>query len=120
MRRPIIFFSIYASANNFGCSCLKKILSPSADAEEMFNAIIKTADIKEGGFGKAPKFPQTFTIRWLLHHYYFTGKEKALQQACLSLDKMIDGGINDQLGGGFARYSTDELWLAPHFEKDVV
>jgi uncharacterized protein len=86
-------------------------------SDEMFNAIIKTADTKEGGFGKAPKFPQTFTIRWLLHHYYLTGKEKALQQACLSLDKMIDGGINDQLGGGFARYSTDELWLAPHFEK---
>lgn len=104
------------SANNFGLPVEENNFT-GGDTDEMFNAIIKTADIKEGGFGRAPKFPQTFTIRWLLHHYYFTGKEKALQQACLSLDKMIDGGINDQLGGGFARYSTDEFWLAPHFEK---
>lgn len=86
-------------------------------ADQMFANIMKTADTKEGGFGKAPKFPQTFTIRFLLHYYYFTGNTRALEQARLSLDKMIDGGINDQLGGGFARYSTDDHWLAPHFEK---
>ncbi len=105
-----------ASAHNFGLPAEGNEFTIQ-DTHEMFNAIIKTADIVEGGFGKAPKFPQTFTIRWLLRHYYLTGEQKALQQACLSLDKMIDGGINDQLGGGFARYSTDELWLAPHFEK---
>ncbi|MDP4148515.1 MAG: thioredoxin domain-containing protein [Bacteroidota bacterium] len=83
----------------------------------IFENLMKTADKRLGGFGHAPKFPQTFSIRWLLHHYYFTGDEAALQQACLSLDKMILGGIYDQLGGGFARYSTDEEWLVPHFEK---
>src|SRR5260221_456465 len=79
--------------------------------------LLATADKEEGGFGGAPKFPQTFSIRFLLHYYYFTKDTAALDQACLSLDKMIRGGIYDQLGGGFARYSTDNEWLAPHFEK---
>jgi uncharacterized protein YyaL (SSP411 family) len=85
--------------------------------DEMFANIMKQADREEGGFGRAPKFPQTFTIRFLLHYHHRTKNEEALQQATLSLDKMIDGGIYDQLGGGFARYSTDAEWLAPHFEK---
>jgi uncharacterized protein len=79
--------------------------------------LMASADRSEGGFGGAPKFPQTFSIRFLLHYYYFQKDEQALSQACLSLDKMIAGGIFDQLGGGFARYSTDSAWLAPHFEK---
>lgn len=87
------------------------------DMDAAFVQIMKTADRSRGGFGRAPKFPQTFTIRFLLHYYAFTGNQEALDQACLSLDKMIFGGIYDQLGGGFARYSTDEYWLAPHFEK---
>ena len=83
----------------------------------IFETIMKSADRKNGGFGKAPKFPQTFTIQYLLHYYYHTKDQDALQQAALSLDKMIHGGIYDQLGGGFSRYSTDENWLVPHFEK---
>jgi len=79
--------------------------------------LLSTADKTEGGFGGAPKFPQTFSLRWLLHYYYFTKDSAALDQVCLSLDKMIAGGIYDQLGGGFARYSTDNEWLVPHFEK---
>jgi uncharacterized protein len=79
--------------------------------------LLSTADKEEGGFGGAPKFPQTFSIRFLLHYYYFTHDAEALQQARLSLDKMVRGGIYDQLGGGFARYSTDNEWLVPHFEK---
>jgi len=79
--------------------------------------LLKTADTVWGGFGGAPKFPQTFSIRYLLYDYYYTGHTASLDQACLSLDKMIRGGIYDQLGGGFARYSTDEHWLVPHFEK---
>src|SRR4030095_636965 len=59
----------------------------------------------------------TFVIHYLLRHYHFTNHEPSLKQTLLSLDKMIQGGIYDQLGGGFARYSTDEKWLAPHFEK---
>ena len=79
--------------------------------------LLKTADTEWGGFGKAPKFPQTFSIINLLRHFHYTKHQSSLDQALLSLDKMIYGGIYDQLGGGFARYSTDEKWLAPHFEK---
>jgi uncharacterized protein YyaL (SSP411 family) len=79
--------------------------------------LLATADRLEGGFGAAPKFPATFSIRYLLHYYHYTKDADALTQACLSLDKMIAGGIFDQIGGGFARYSTDNEWLVPHFEK---
>jgi uncharacterized protein len=79
--------------------------------------LLATADTTWGGFGGAPKFPQTFSIRYLLYDYYYTRHTASLDQACLSLDKMIRGGIYDQLGGGFARYSTDNEWLVPHFEK---
>lgn len=111
------------NANAFGT---EKNLQVNVPAEELFDAgsasmiceaILKNADKEWGGFGRAPKFPQTFTIRFLLQHYHFTGNEDALNQACLSLDKMCMGGIYDHVGGGFARYSTDAEWLAPHFEK---
>ena len=87
------------------------------DVESIYQNIMKQADTIWGGFGNAPKFPQTFTINYLLRYYYYFREEAALKQACLSLDKMIDGGIYDHAGGGFARYSTDREWLAPHFEK---
>jgi uncharacterized protein len=85
--------------------------------ERIYENIMKTADRECGGFGKAPKFPQTLTIQFLLHYHYFSKDKNALDHACLSLDKMIQGGIYDQIGGGFARYSTDNEWLVPHFEK---
>jgi uncharacterized protein YyaL (SSP411 family) len=85
--------------------------------EDIAANILKQADTEWGGFGHAPKFPQTQSIRYLLRHFHFFQDEAARKQALLSLDKMIDGGIYDQLGGGFARYSTDTEWLAPHFEK---
>ena len=84
---------------------------------QIYGQLMNAADRQEGGFGAAPKFPQTFSIQFLLHYYHFTGESPALEQACLSLDKMIGGGIYDQIGGGFSRYSTDREWLAPHFEK---
>ena len=84
---------------------------------KIFETIMKTADKEWGGFGKAPKFPQTFVIQFLLQYHYFSGNQEALQQAILSLDKMLQGGIYDHVGGGLARYSTDAEWLAPHFEK---
>lgn len=89
----------------------------SGNLEKTFEAVMKSADKQWGGFGKAPKFPQTFTIQFLLRYYYVSGNTDALQQALLSLDKMVGGGIYDQVGGGFARYSTDTEWLVPHFEK---
>jgi uncharacterized protein YyaL (SSP411 family) len=106
------------ASNNFGIGTgTGSMLFSNEDINAMATNVLRTADKVHGGFGRAPKFPQTFTIRFLLHNYYYTGNEDALKQACLSLDKMIDGGINDQIGGGFARYSTDEIWLVPHFEK---
>lgn len=79
--------------------------------------MLAQADKEFGGFGRAPKFPGTMTISYLLEHYHFTKHEESLQQALLSLDAMINGGIYDQAGGGFARYATDDKWLIPHFEK---
>ena len=87
------------------------------NAHLIFQNLMALADKGEGGFGKAPKFPQTFSIQYLLRYYHFYKKDEALQQACLSLDKMLYGGIYDHAGGGFARYSTDNEWLVPHFEK---
>ena len=84
---------------------------------QMADTLLKQADTVWGGFGNAPKFPGTMAISFLLEHYHYTQYEPALKQALLSLDKMLEGGIYDQLGGGFARYSTDKEWLAPHFEK---
>jgi len=104
-------------ANNFGLASPGDSTVSVPDIEQMAQNVLKSADKVDGGFGRAPKFPQSFTIRFLLHHYYHTQNKAALDQACLSLDKMAMGGIYDQLRGGFARYSTDSEWLAPHFEK---
>lgn len=86
-------------------------------ADTIRENILRQGDKVWGGFGRAPKFPQTFSIAYLLRYHHFYKDPESLQQALLSLDKMIRGGIYDQLGGGFARYSVDEKWLAPHFEK---
>lgn len=87
------------------------------EAKKAVENVLQQADKVNGGFGRAPKFPATMTIQFLLEHYHFTGNQDALKQAILSLDKMIAGGIYDQIGGGFSRYSVDDIWLAPHFEK---
>ena len=74
-------------------------------------------DHKYGGVGMQPKFPQPMTYEVLLRHHLRTGDPKALDMVELTLDRMAMGGIYDQLGGGFHRYSTDTFWLVPHFEK---
>jgi uncharacterized protein len=104
------------NANAFGVAGSKEQFNES-DLKVIAVNMLKQGDQQHGGFGAAPKFPQTFTIQYLLRHYYHTKDQAALEQALLSIDKMIYGGIYDQLGGGFARYSTDAEWLAPHFEK---
>jgi hypothetical protein len=70
-----------------------------------------------GGFGSAPKFPQPMVLEFLLREYLGAAPPGALDMLTLSLRKMAQGGMYDQLGGGFARYSTDQQWLVPHFEK---
>ena len=84
---------------------------------EIFVNIMKAADKTWGGFGTSPKFPQTFILQYLLQYSSLNKNEDAKKQALLSLDKMLQGGIYDHVGGGIARYSTDIEWLVPHFEK---
>lgn len=112
-----------SQSNQFGTQSGSLVHIPK---EELFSReqcdticqnILSHSDKEWGGFGRAPKFPGTFSIQYLLRYHYSFQSPEALQQALLSLDKMLQGGIYDQLGGGFARYSTDEQWLAPHFEK---
>jgi uncharacterized protein len=76
-----------------------------------------TFDGAHGGFGGAPKFPPPMILEFLLRAWRRSGDDQTLQMVTRTLDAMADGGINDQLGGGFARYSTDAHWLVPHFEK---
>ena len=74
-------------------------------------------DHVHGGFGGAPKFPAPMVLEFLLRAWRRSGDEATLTMVTRTLDAMADGGIHDQLGGGFARYSTDAQWLVPHFEK---
>ncbi|WP_091450702.1 thioredoxin domain-containing protein [Actinokineospora iranica] len=74
-------------------------------------------DRANGGFGGAPKFPPTMALEFLLRHHERTGSVEALSMAAGSARAMADGGLNDQLAGGFARYSVDAAWVVPHFEK---
>ena len=80
-------------------------------------AIEASFDTANGGWGGAPKFPQPMTIEYLLRRHVATGDPRPLAVARRSLDAMADGGLRDQLGGGFHRYSTDARWLVPHFEQ---
>jgi len=74
-------------------------------------------DPAHGGFGGAPKFPHSMDVAFLLRYHRRSGNIEALRMAVVSLDRMARGGINDQIGGGFHRYSVDARWLVPHFEK---
>ena len=80
-------------------------------------ALLGQIDTVDGGFGRAPKFPQTMSIDTLLRNAARTGDQQSLETALLCLDAMAAGGIYDHLAGGFARYATDNRWLIPHFEK---
>ncbi|MGW5176381.1 thioredoxin domain-containing protein [Streptomyces sp. NPDC004082] len=88
--------------------------------EELAGALLgltREYDEQRGGFGGAPKFPPSMVIEFLLRHHARTGSEGALQMARDTCERMARGGIYDQLGGGFARYSVDRDWTVPHFEK---
>ena len=86
-------------------------------SSQAFEYLKDRFDTEHGGFGGAPKFPNTQSIQFLLEYYFFTGNEAAKTHALFSLDRMIAGGIYDQLRGGFSRYTVDKAWLVPHFEK---
>jgi len=79
--------------------------------------LVRMFDRQYGGLGRAPKFPAIQPFNFLLNYYNRTGNEEYLHAVTYSLRKMAEGGIYDQIGGGFARYSVDAKWLVPHFEK---
>ncbi|GEL76840.1 thioredoxin domain-containing protein [Tenuibacillus multivorans] len=85
--------------------------------EQAFHELSQTFDSEYGGFESAPKFPQPHHLMFLMHDYKLTGETLALQMVEKTLDAMARGGLYDHIGFGFARYSTDEKWLVPHFEK---
>lgn len=82
-----------------------------------FDAFRSEFDVHQGGFGTAPKFPRPVVLDFLFHYYNRIGEQSARDMALQTLRAMAAGGIHDQLGGGFHRYSTDERWFLPHFEK---
>lgn len=117
-----------ADIESTGQEILKELQSLNnfrATDEELSDAILRKAyhalaqryDHRYGGFGRAPKFPQPMNLNFILQTYCRSRNEEALEILENTLDCMARGGIYDHLAGGFARYSTDEKWLVPHFEK---
>jgi uncharacterized protein YyaL (SSP411 family) len=109
----------------------EELTPPPADAAQLLDEaplraareqLAATFDKQHGGFGGAPKFPHPASIDRLMHHWHATAATPepdlhALYMATLTLTRMAEGGLYDQLGGGFARYSVDAIWMIPHFEK---
>ncbi|HEY0079531.1 MAG TPA: thioredoxin domain-containing protein [Pyrinomonadaceae bacterium] len=93
-----------------------QMLMPSL-LDDAFRALTRSYDPRHGGFGSAPKFPSSMNLEFCLRAYHRTNRGDALQIATHTCRKMAEGGMYDQLGGGFHRYSTDARWLVPHFEK---
>ena len=90
----------------------------SADIlHQAYSSLATNFDYQNGGVGTAPKFPQPMTLELLLRYSHHGYSERALEMVNLTLQNMAHGGIYDQIGGGFHRYSTDAFWLVPHFEK---
>jgi len=89
----------------------------AAVLQSAFAAERSAFDARYGGFGRAPKFPRSVRLEFLMRYHARTGDEEAMRMVRATLDAMARGGMYDQLGGGFHRYSTDARWLVPHFEK---
>ena len=85
--------------------------------DDLFQTWQPAFDLKQGGNQGAPKFPMPVNQQFLMQYAYYTGHDEARRFVELTLDRMADGGIYDHLGGGFARYATDDAWRVPHFEK---
>ncbi len=94
-----------------------EVVATNDEFQLITQRILQNADTQWGGFGAAPKFPQTFSIQVLFRNYFQNKDQASIVHAIRSIDKMIQGGIYDHLGGGFSRYSVDAMWQAPHFEK---
>jgi len=117
-------FEKYANDLKQGIVSIDKIAKVKEEAdfayEDLLNIILKIRkrfDRENGGTFGAPKFPLPVNYFYLMRFYYHSGEKEVLKQVLLTLEKMAKGGIYDQLGGGFSRYSVDRNWLVPHFEK---
>jgi uncharacterized protein YyaL (SSP411 family) len=88
-----------------------------SDRRQIFEKMSATIDYTKGGRSGAPKFPMPVNYEYLLQNYYYTHNNTALKAVTVTLNNMMDGGIYDHVGGGFARYSVDADWAIPHFEK---
>jgi uncharacterized protein len=102
----------------------EQILRPDASVElsrqllrDAYDNVVAQYEPTYGGFGTAPKFPPAMTLEFLCRAYERNGSAQTLEMITTTLDAMAAGGMYDQIGGGFARYSTDDYWLVPHFEK---
>ncbi len=100
------------TVSEFPGGALDQSLSDAA-----FQSFVRSFDAKNGGFGGSPKFPPSMALEFLLRYWKRTGNENAFEMVRKTAEKMAKGGIYDQLGGGFHRYSVDAVWLVPHFEK---
>ena len=114
---------IEAAADNFmtNLSRLEQVAEPSQITKSILDEaavnLLQIADTNFGGFGQAPKFPNASNLSFMFRYSKLSGISKFKDFALLTLKKMAKGGIFDQIGGGFHRYSTDARWLVPHFEK---
>ena len=114
---------IESAADNFmtNLSRLERVTEPSqiskSTLDEAAVNLLQIADTSYGGFGQAPKFPNASNLSFMFRYSKLSGISKFKDFALLTLKKMANGGIFDQIGGGFHRYSTDARWLVPHFEK---
>ena len=114
---------IESAADNFmtNLSRLERITEPSQISKSILDEaavnLLQIADTYHGGFGQAPKFPNASNLSFMFRYSKLSGISKFKDFALLTLKKMAKGGIFDQIGGGFHRYSTDARWLVPHFEK---
>ena len=94
-----------------------EMIPDRSTVERAFAQLARIFDVKWGGFGHAPKFPTPHNLLFLMRYSAVMQEPGAMKMARLTLDDMARGGIHDPIGGGFSRYSTDEKWLVPHFEK---
>ncbi len=95
----------------------QELPDPDRAIGNLYSHLENSFDARFGGFSSAPKFPSAAGIDFLLSHYFHTGNSQARHMALFTLRNMAEGGMYDQVGGGFHRYSTDAFWLVPHFEK---
>ena len=105
------------TAKDVALGMTEKVNLERSILDEAAVGLLQMGDPIYGGFGQAPKFPNASSLMFLLRYYDISGMTRFKDFVAFAADKMAAGGIHDHLGGGFARYATDQKWLVPHFEK---